>query len=215
MDSKVDKQIRRYLKRISNRVVQATTYNSYHYEIDYDEGTSVHVRFSDHLRSPHHHEIIDIVKMNSDVYILSVKSMQYSVSADKILDHIKSLMVFAPELAKFITNMTKANEKMLQKTTKLGEAVGKEVRKLRKQYSEAESLLELYDEIDNKHREASQEINRLNQELDSKDKIIEQLSKKIKVLEICNNQVANLMGKIRNTTDQAKREITLANNLIK
>lgn len=35
MDSKVDKQIRRYLKRISTKASQADAYNSYHYDINY------------------------------------------------------------------------------------------------------------------------------------------------------------------------------------
>lgn len=215
MDSKVDKQIRRYLKRISTIETKADSYNSYHYEIDYGDGIGIHVRFSDHLRSQHSKEIVDIVKMNSDVYILSIKSMRYSVSADRILDHIKSLMVFAPELAKFINTMTKANDKMSQKVAKLASDVGREVCKLRKKYSEAEGLIELYDEIDNKHKRATEEIGRLNIELSERDRTIEKLMKRISTLEIHNNQIANLMSKVKGVTDQAKREVALANNLIK
>lgn len=213
MDSKVDKQIRRYLKRISTKASQADAYNSYHYDIDYGDGLIVHVRFSDHLRPEHSKEIIDIVKMNSDVYILGIKQLRYSVTSDRILDNLKSIMLIAPELAKYIANMAGANDRMSQKVIKLGAAVEKEKRALRKQYSEAEGLIELYDEIDDKHKKATEEISRLNQVIATKDKVIEKLMKRISVLEMHNNQVVSLIGKIKNSTDQVKHEITLAKNL--
>lgn len=215
MDSKVDKQIRRYLKRISTKATKADAYNSYHYDIDYGNGVTIHVRFSDHLRTQHSKDIIDIVKMNSDVYILSIKQLQYSVPAEHILENIKSLMVFAPELAKFVMSMAKANDKMSQRMVKLGTAVDNEKKKLRKQYSEAEGLIELYDEVDEKHKKATQEISRLNQVIAVKDNTILTLLKRISILEMHNSQVVSLIGKIKNTTDQAKHEILLANNLVK
>lgn len=213
MDSKVDKQIRRYLKRISTKATKSDTYNSYHYDIDYGNGITIHVRFSDHLRTQHSKDIIDIVKMNSDVYILSIKQLQYSVPAEHILENIKSLMIFAPELAKFIMSMTKANNKMLQKLTKLSTEVDNEKKKLRKKYSEAEGLIELYDEVDEKHKRATQEISRLNQVIAAREITILTLLKRISILEMHNNQVVSLIDKIKNTTDQAKHEIALAKNL--
>lgn len=124
-------------------------------------------------------------------------------------------MVFAPELAKFIMSMTKTTDKILQKLVKLGTEVDNEKRKLRKQYSEAEGLIELYDEVDEKHKKATQEISRLNQVIAAKDNTIFTLLKRISILEMHNSQVVSLIGKIKNTTDQAKHEILLANNLVK
>lgn len=215
MDSKVDKQIRRYLKRISTKAVKADAYNSYHYDIDYGNGIVVHVRFSDHLRTQHSKDIIDIVKMNSDVYILSIKQMQYSVAADRILDNLKSVMLFAPELAKFVMSMAKANDRMSQRLVKLGTEVDNEKRKLRKQYSEAEGLIELYDEIDEKHKKATQEISRLNQIIAARDNTIKALLKRIDRLKEHNAQIVSLMGKVENTIRQAELDITYANNLVK
>lgn len=215
MDSKVDKQIRRYLKRISTKAVKADAYNSYHYDIDYGNGIVVHVRFSDHLRTQHSKDIIDIVKMNSDVYILSIKQLQYSVPAEHILENVKSLMVFAPELAKFIMAMAKANDKMSQRMVKLGTAVENEKRKLRKQYSEAEGLIELYDEVDEKHKRATQEISRLNQIIAARDNTIKALVKRLNRVGEHNNQIVSLMGKVENTIRQAELDITYANNLVK
>lgn len=124
-------------------------------------------------------------------------------------------MVFAPELAKFVMSMAKANDKMSQRMVKLGTAVDNEKKKLRKQYSEAEGLIELYDEVDEKHKKATQEISRLNQVIAAKDNTILTLLKRISILEMHNSQVVSLIGKIKNTTDQAKHEILLANNLVK
>lgn len=124
-------------------------------------------------------------------------------------------MVFAPELAKFIMTMAKANDKMSQRMVKLGTAVNNEKKKLRKQYSEAEGLIELYDEVDEKHKKATQEISRLNQVIAARNSTIMTLLKRINTLEMHNAQVVSLIGKIKNTTDQVKHEITLANNLVK
>lgn len=210
MDSKVDKQIRRYLKRISTKASQADAYNSYHYDIDYGDGLIVHVRFSDHLRPEHSKEIIDIVKMNSDVYILGIKNLRYSVPADQVLENIKSLMLIAPELAKYILGMAKANDKMSQKVIKLGAAVEKEKRALRKQYSEAEGLIELYDEIEGKHKRATEEISQLLRTIKEKDKEIAFLQKRIDQLEIQNNSIYNYASKIVTATAVSKGEINKA-----
>ena len=210
MDSKVDKQIRRYLKRISTKVSQADAYNSYHYTIDYGDGLTVHVRFSDHLRPEHSKEIIDIVKMNSDVYIIGIKNLRYSTTPDRVLGNLKSLMLIAPELARYVKTMARANDKMSQKIIKLGTEVDKEKRKLRKQYSEAEELFALYDEIAAKDQENKNEILRLQQTVEKKDKEIAFLKKRIDQLEIQINSINSLANKIVTATAVSKSEINLS-----
>lgn len=174
------------------------------------DGLIVHVRFSDHLRPEHSKEIIDIVKMNSDVYILGIKNLRYSVPADQVLENIKSLMLIAPELAKYILGMAKANDKMSQKVIKLGTAVEKEKRALRKQYSEAEGLIELYDEIEGKYKRATEEISQLLRTIKEKDKEITFLQRRIDQLEIQNNSIYNYANKIVTATAVSKGEINLA-----
>lgn len=66
---------------------------------------------------------------------------------------------------------------MQKKVNSLNVAVNTEIKKLRKQYSEAEDLIELYDEIDGKHKRATEEISRLLQVINSKDKEIKFLQK--------------------------------------
>lgn len=215
MDSKVDKQIHRYLKRISSNYSQAVSYDSRYYTIDYGDGIVAKIRFSDHLSPDVNKCTMDIIKMNSDTYIIGIKAMRYSATSDRVLQQLKSLMIIVPELARFATRQTAAVDNLTKKMTKLGKEVAKEKKALRKQYSEAEGLIELYDEIDNKHKKATEEIARLTQVITTKDKVIEKLLKRVEILEMHNNAVVNLIDKIKNTTDQAKREIALANNLIK
>ena len=88
--NKTDKQLRRYLKSISNKVQESKAYKSVHYYID-----DIHVRFSDHF-SPRNEVTIDIIKCTEDVYRINSDYLQVSVYADDLLAYVKSLLLLFP-----------------------------------------------------------------------------------------------------------------------
>lgn len=88
--NKTDKQLRRYLKSISNKVQESKAYKSVHYYID-----DIHIRFSDHF-SPRDEITIDIIKCTEDVYRINSDYLQVSVYADNLLAYVKSLLLLYP-----------------------------------------------------------------------------------------------------------------------
>ncbi len=69
MKTKVDKQIKRYLKSISDKVTESKIYNSYHYK------GSIHIRFADHI-SPRDDIDLNIIKCNEDTYMVLLKALK-------------------------------------------------------------------------------------------------------------------------------------------
>lgn len=203
MDSKIDKQIKRYLKRISDEEPKTCSYNSVYYEVNYDEDTKIRIRFSDHFNSSSN-AFIDIIKMNSDTYIIGIGSMKFSASSDSVVGQIKSLMLIAPELMKYVNRIASANNNLSKKVSTLNNAVDKEIRKLRKQYSEAEDLINLYDELEGKYKNATKEISQLSQQLQDKEKAIKLLLNQIDKFQKKAKLAADMSNKIINLSEQIK-----------
>lgn len=112
MKTKVDKQIKRYLKSISERVLESKIYNSYHYK-----GT-IHVRFSDHISPRDEESDINIIKCNEDTYMVSLKGAQEMLNADKVLEYIKAIILIFPTYQKIVDTFVKPLTKVEQERVK-------------------------------------------------------------------------------------------------
>lgn len=112
MKTKVDKQIKRYLKSISDKVLESKIYNSYHYK------GIIHIRFSDHI-SPRDESDINIIKCNEDTYMVSLKGTQEMLSADKVLEYIKAIILIFPTYQKIVDTYVKPLTKVEQERIKL------------------------------------------------------------------------------------------------
>lgn len=112
MKTKVDKQIKRYLKSISDKVLESKIYNSYHYK------GSIHIRFSDHI-SPRDESDISIIKCNEDTYIVSLKGTQEMLNADKVLEYVKAIILIFPTYQKIVDTYVKPLTKVEQERIKL------------------------------------------------------------------------------------------------
>ena len=112
MKTKVDKQIKRYLKSISDKVLESKIYNSYHYK------GSMHIRFSDHI-SPRDESDISIIKCNEDTYMVSLKGTQEMLSADKVLDYVKAIILIFPTYQKIVDTYVKPVTRLEQERIKL------------------------------------------------------------------------------------------------
>ena len=100
LDSKVDKQIKRYLKSISDKKVKISKINdSCHYYLILEDST-FEIRFADHFSSSGEKADFDIVKVR-DLYVIKfMNTIQYSVYEEDALTYIKALFLVGPELAK-------------------------------------------------------------------------------------------------------------------
>ena len=112
MKTKVDKQIKRYLKSISDKVLESKIYNSYHYK------GSIHIRFSDHI-SPRDESDINIIKCNEDTYMVSLKGTQEMLSTDKVLEYVKAVILIFPTYQKIVDTYVKPLTKLEQERIKL------------------------------------------------------------------------------------------------
>ena len=100
--NKTDKQLRRYLKSISNKVQESKAYKSTHYYID-----DIHIRFSDHF-SPRNEITIDIIKCTEDVYRINSDYLQVSVYADNLLIYVKSFLLLYPAVNDVVNKFASA-----------------------------------------------------------------------------------------------------------
>jgi hypothetical protein len=112
MKTKVDKQIKRYLKSISDKVLESKIYNSYHYE------GNIHIRFSDHI-SPRDKSDINIIKCSEDTYMVSLKGTQEMLNADKVLEYVKAIILIFPTYQKIVDTYVKPLTKVEQERIKL------------------------------------------------------------------------------------------------
>lgn len=112
MKTKVDKQIKRYLKSISDKVLESKIYNSYHYK------GSIHIRFADHV-SPRDESDVNIIKCNEDTYMVLLKGAQEMLSADKVLEYVKAVILIFPTYQKIVDTYVKPLTKLEQDRIKL------------------------------------------------------------------------------------------------
>lgn len=112
MKTKVDKQIKRYLKSISDKVLESKIYNSYHYK------GNIHIRFSDHI-SPRDESDINIIKCSEDTYMVSLKGTQEMLSADKVLEYVKAIILIFPTYQKIVDTYVKPVTRLEQERIKL------------------------------------------------------------------------------------------------
>lgn len=112
MKTKVDKQIKRYLKSISDKVIESKIYNSYHYK------GSIHIRFSDHISSRDDVDL-NIIKCNEDTYVVSLKGAQEMLNADKVLEYIKAIILIFPTYQKIVDTYVRPLTKLEQDRNKL------------------------------------------------------------------------------------------------
>ena len=99
LDSKVDKQIKRYLKSISDKKnVQSKVNGSCHYFMTTEQGI-FEVRFADHFAPSGGRADFDIVKVR-DLYIIRFGEIQYSLYEENALIYIKALFLVGPEMSK-------------------------------------------------------------------------------------------------------------------
>jgi hypothetical protein len=112
MKTKIDKQIKRYLKSISDKVLESKIYNSYHYK------GSIHIRFADHISSRDDVDL-NIIKCNEDTYMVSLKGAQEMLSADKVLEYIKAVILIFPTYQKIVDTYVKPVTRLEQDRIKL------------------------------------------------------------------------------------------------
>lgn len=112
MKNKVDKQIKRYLKSISDKVIESKIYNSYHYK------GSIHIRFADHISSRDDIDL-NIIKCNEDTYMVSLKGAQEMLNADKVLEYIKAVILIFPTYQKLADTYVKPLTRLEQERNKL------------------------------------------------------------------------------------------------
>jgi hypothetical protein len=112
MKTKVDRQIKRYLKSISDKVIESKIYNSYHYK------GSIHIRFADHISSRDDIDL-NIIKCNEDTYMVSLKGAQEMLSADKVLEYIKAVILIFPTYQKIVDTYVKPVTRLEQERIKL------------------------------------------------------------------------------------------------
>ena len=98
LDNKVDKQIKRYLKSISDKNAQSKVNGSCHYFMTTEQGT-FEVRFADHFSPSGNEADFDIVKVR-DLYIIRFGEIQYSLYEENALTYIKALFLVGPEMSK-------------------------------------------------------------------------------------------------------------------
>ena len=99
LDSKVDKQIKRYLKSISDKKnTQSKVNGSCHYFMTTERGT-FEVRFANHFAPSGDRADFDIVKVR-DLYIIRFGEIQYSLYEEDVLTYIKALFLVGPEMSK-------------------------------------------------------------------------------------------------------------------
>lgn len=113
MKTKVDRQIKRYLKSISDKVLESKIYNSYHYK------GNIHIRFADHVSPRDDESDINIVKCNEDTYMVLLKGAQEMLSADKVLEYIKAVILIFPTYQKIVDTYVKPITKLEQDRVKL------------------------------------------------------------------------------------------------
>lgn len=175
MNSKVSKQIKRFLKSRSNKTHSSVGTNTIYYYFEYeDQDRTLKVRFSDHHTSKNRGNHLDVICINNG-YIIYATGMTLYADDKTILTLIKSLLLFLPEINKtLILNkcaLTKEVEKQ-QKLIKENQKLFEENEYLKsKKYDELERLVKLYEtEKDiaiKKKKESDLKIKKIKTELNA------------------------------------------------
>lgn len=129
LNSKTDKQIKRYLTKISNECKISVTNESIHYFVPYGNGT-LKIRFAAHS-TPTFQDAIDIIKITEDLYYVNViKKIQYSVKADDIIVFLKSLLLVGIKFFKLLQNYQDTCKKAVEKSNKLQQSYENKIKKI-------------------------------------------------------------------------------------
>ena len=176
MQSKVDRQIKRWLNSISYEVHKAIANNSIHYDITL-RGESKSVRFSDHF-SVKAKDYIDIIKISDTVYTIRYNNiMSTTLYADDILAYLKGLILVAPDFDKCISDTKDAIS-----------SLNKQLIKLSKQ------------ELVKEKEKLAQQTEKLNEKVNNQAATINQLQKSIAVLNLKVDKFSKLKNALKEIT---------------
>ena len=188
----VDKQIRRYLKSISDKQTISKTTASCYYEIKSDE-YSMKIRFSDHFSERKKYDINIVKTNNNGFYILNVFGIQIIITEKNALAYIKSLLMVYPEISS-LTKKSKESFNLQEKEIlKMKTKIQSTERKIEKRESRIIEREELCNQIWNEKDEAIKqrdlaikEKNKMNNSLNS---LREKLKELNKVMDDLNNNL--------------------------
>lgn len=179
----VDKQIRRYLKSISDKQIISKTTTSYYYKIKSDE-YFMEIRFSDHFGERKTYDMNIIKANNSGFYILNVFGIQIIITEKNALAYIKSLLMIYPEMSllskKSKESFNLQEKEILKMKTKI-QSTEKKIEKRESRLIEREELCnQIWNEKDEAIRQrdlAIKEKNKINNSLNSLRKKLKELNK--------------------------------------
>lgn len=123
MDTKVDKQIKNYLRKISYDRIKASTNNTIHYKVRLCEN-DIDIRFSDHFSNNSRNSRIDIIKIQDSIYTIRVENMFHvTLNAVDTLPYIKAFVLLYSEINGICDKLIEAQNTInkLHKNTVLSE----------------------------------------------------------------------------------------------
>lgn len=118
MKTKIDKQIKNYLRKISFDIIKSKINESIHYKITVAESI-VHVRFSKHFSPRTKKETIDIIKIQDGIYTVRYNGISTTITSNDILDYIKALIITYNEFNPLFNKIIKLTNKVESLNRKL------------------------------------------------------------------------------------------------
>lgn len=200
LDDETDKQIKEYLKSISDKKCTESEVNgSCHYIFNSEKG-KFHVRFANHFSSSGEKADFDIVKVR-DLYIIRFGSIQYSLYHEDALSYIKAFFLIGPELSNQLADAREQTAKAMslfshykdkfeayQNDIKFFDDICDTNSSLEKENNSLKCYKENYDELKNKYKKCTGELKKLQsqfQKLNSKhSQCANQLKETQKELEV-------------------------------
>ena len=218
MVTNVDRQLHRYLKKISASSKVCKSNQSKHYWITDDSGSVVlHVRLSDHISGQMFNEKksdkIDIIKVEkSGIYIVIGFGIQVNLWENEVVKFVKHLIgsrvMVSKQFRRLLTAAGKhANEVKdlklqlveIQESLRVSKGDNKDLTKKNK------ALKENYTALNNKHLKTIRKVEDLRSESEKLNQTISELTKELE-------SVKSLLSNIYSSVNPIMEEIKIINN---
>lgn len=202
LDSKVDKQVHRYLKKISYNTCSSRFNETVHYFIRY-ESENCEIRFSGHyssrLPSNNVQAFMQIIKCSNELYRVHIGYIQLMIKENVLLNYVKAAILWLPEIYlmfRKVSNEALSIESTLNKSTQKHKT---EIRKLTKEINKLKST-DWFIEATNIDRKLSETTDKLKQSNAS----LNMANNKIKSLEEKVNRLTRTLTGVRNAVGNFK-----------
>ena len=218
MVTNVDRQLHRYLKKISASSKICKSNRSKHYWITDDSGSVVlHVRFSDHISGRmfdgKKSEKIDIIKVEkSNVYIVMGFGIQVNLWEDEVVKFVKHLIGSRVMVSKQFSKLVYASGKHAHEVRDLKLQLVEIEENLRvsrgdnKDLTKKNNILkENYTSLNNKHLKTIKKVEDLEAENKELNQTVSNLTKELE-------SVKSLLRNIYSSVNPIMEEIKIINN---